>query len=159
MSLKFTQKEVEIEIANCLESGDIKAISNISGIGYSYIDQQLNPNDERKSAIYQALLIVCALDEEDAKRGEKLWQKIVYFRECSKPENANDDCLDFCAAALAKESTEAVAARLTGKNLVEQLKEVLDAETAIAKLKAGIISQINKEKTTENNSGILRAVK
>ena len=157
--LNFTQKEIELEIAAVLESGDITDISNITKIGYSYVNQQLNPNDERKSYIVGALEIVCALDEISPIRGEKLWQKIQNFREASKNSGCDEFCLDAGAAAVATESTDVASARLTGKTLLEQLAECVEAESAIVRQKEAIIAEINKQKEMPNNSGILRAVK
>lgn len=156
MPLEFNQKTIELEISAVLESGDITQISRVSGIGYSYIDQQFNPNDERKSAIFCALKIICALDEISAERGEMLWNLVAGFRERSKPKKAAGGCLHSCAASVSKESSEAVSAPLLGKPLLEQLKETLDAETAIKKQKQAILDAINNEK--ENGAAVLKVV-
>lgn len=88
--LKYSQKEVELEVSRVLESGDITHISQIAGIGYSYVDQQLNPNDERKSYLFGALQILCALDDISDERGEAVWKILTRCRELSKKPKAQN---------------------------------------------------------------------
>jgi hypothetical protein len=150
MALIFNQKEVELNVADILATGDITKISNLTGIGYSYIDQQLNPNDERRSAIYCALLIQCAMDEISPERGEQLWQLITKLRESSKPVDFSPMSASREAGKFAKESGEALQARLDQRPLYEQLEEAMEAEAQAKKLKMAIISEINAEKEEFN---------
>lgn len=153
MSLNHTQKEIELEISKILIRKDITDISNLSGIGYSYIDQQLNPNDERKSYIYGALQIICALDEISPERGEELWQLIRKIRESSKPLNTNENlCVNTELAKSEKEFSDVWKAKLNDKSLYEQLTEAVENEAQAIRLKEAILTAINKERETCNSS-------
>lgn len=150
MALCFSQKEIEQKVAEILKHGDIKDISNISGIGYSYIDQMLNPNDERKSYIVGALEIICALDEIDELRGEKLFLLITKIRKLSKKRKTSQECLTSSTADLNKEIGDVVNAHLEGKCYYDQLAEVIEAKAALDRQERNIISKINEEKETPN---------
>lgn len=144
--LEFTQKEVELEIAAILEDGDIKDISNISGIGYSYIDQQLNPNDARKSYIFGCLLIACALDKSAPERGEKLFRTIIKFRELSKKRNLTEICVNAETSKLNTEFSQFINAKIEGLPHSVQLSEVVDIISQAEKVKEALIADYNKAK-------------
>lgn len=149
--LKLTQKEVELDVAKILEHGDIADIAPLTSIGYKYLDAQLSPTDERKSHIYGFLEIICAYDETHPERGEELWQLVKRIREASRAKNPTG-CADAEAGKFAKESGEAISARLQGKSKYEQLKEAVEAESQATKYKEAIIAEINAEKETCNSS-------
>lgn len=150
MALKFTQKEVELAISNILEDGDITKIHQITGIGYSYVDQQLNPNDSRRSCLYDALRIICAIDEIDPVRGEKVFRDLTKKRELSKPAGTQiTSDLNEATADLNKEIGEYVATRLTGKSFPEQMKEFLDIEAQMTRVKQALIDEYNRLHETE----------
>lgn len=146
--LDFTQKQIELDIAEVLENGDITKISQISGIGYSYVDQQLNPNDDRKSVFYGALQIICALDEFAPERGEKVFQIFARFRELSKKRQTGLKDLNLETSKLNREVAEFVGAKLEGKPYQIQLKELLDIEKQILEVKAALIEEFNILKET-----------
>lgn len=151
--LQFTQNEIEREVAAILRHGDIARISQVSGIGYSYVDQMLNPNDERKSYLVGALEILCALDEIDPVRGNKLFQKLASFRELSKSERSDDgSCINASTSKLHKEVADVVGAHLEGKCYYDQLNEALEARDAIEKQISIILQKINEEKETEGGA-------
>lgn len=152
MALQFTQKEIEQIVAEILEHGDITKISNITGIGYSYVDQQLNPNDERKSYIVGALEILCALDEVDPERGETLFQKFTAFRDCSKKHDPALQCLTESTVSVNREAADVVNSNLSGLSLYEQLSETIESESAIKQHKENLLAAINKEKESLNGS-------
>lgn len=159
MPLNHTQKEVELKVAEILKDGDIKDISNESNIGYSYIDQQLNPNDPRQSFIYGFLRIQCAYDATHPERGDLLWRLVKTIREASKP-TCKTSCANVEAGKFAKESGEAISARLSNKDLYEQLREAVEAEEQARKLKEAVIAEINQEKESFNSDRPrLKAVK
>lgn len=163
MALKFTQKEIELEIAQILADGDITAISNISGIGYSYVDQQLNPNDSRRSCIYDALRVVCALDERSPERGEKVWKAISRRRELSKPaaavSGASGANLNHESGELNREIAEYVSARISGKPFNEQISEFLDIERQLIRVKQALINEYNRLKSENPRMPDLKIVK
>jgi len=145
-NLTTTQRQFELEIAQVLEYGDIQAISNISGIGYKYLDSQLSPNDERKSYLFGALQIICALDQVSPDRGEKVWQILAKIRELNKPAHKANLSVNDEIAKTNKEFSDIWQARLDGKSLYEQLGEIIEHEAQTAKLKMAVIDEINAEK-------------
>jgi hypothetical protein len=150
--LTFSQSEIEGQLSDCFPYGTIKKVHVITGIGQSYLEQFVNPNDERKSPAYQNLQIGCALDEIDAGLGDRYWQHIALFREVSKPILNGGRCIDTAALSNHKESFDVADAAMRGKPLYVQLKEVLEQEAAIAKHKAAILEAINNEKASPNGS-------
>lgn len=138
MALKFSQEYIEKEIARVFVHGDITDISNISGIGYSYIDQMLNPNDTRKSYLVGALQILCALDEKDSDRGDELFRLFSKFREMSKDPAEDGDCIQAGTRKLNREVADVVNAHIAGHDLDVQLKEVLEAEEAVRDLRRSL---------------------
>ena len=160
MSIKFTQKEVEIQVAEILENGDITSLSHLSGIGYSYIDQQLNPNDERQSFIYGFLRIQCAFDALSAERGEMLWQLVKKIREASKPiQNCELSPVAELVKA-GKEFADVWEARLQGKTGLEQIGEINESIAQLQQLKKAILNEINLEKDSfDSDRSRFKAVK
>lgn len=155
MALQYTQKKIEQKIAENLEHGDITKIANITGIGYSYVDQQLNPNDERKSYIVGALELICALDEIDKVRGERLWQQMITIRDSSKKQDSKDNCLKISLQNFHKETNDVISAslknndlnKLSIKDLNKLLIESVEAESSAKIYKETIISAINIKKS------------
>lgn len=147
MSLEFQQKKIEKEISDCLEYGDITKISNLSGIGYSYVDQMLNPNDPRKSFFVGMLELQCAIDEISPTKGEAVWQIIARHRELSKKNHSPADlCLNTETGKLNRETAEFITAKLTGKNAHDQFAELLDIEAQLAVVKKQLIAEFNQER-------------
>ncbi len=143
--MKTTQRQFELEVAQVLEYGDIQAISNLSGIGYKYLDSQLSPNDDRRGYLYGALMIICALDEFSPERGERVWQILSKARELSKSPGKTQSVRDELVKTN-KEMADVVEARLDEKPLYEQLTEVVELVEQAGKLKAAILNKINAEK-------------
>jgi hypothetical protein len=153
--LMFTQKEVEIAFDDILKHADRAAISRITGIYNGVVDSMFNPNDERKSALFIALQILCAEDEIDETRGEALFQKIIEFRELSKkrkPSNAHS--LAAATSLLNGEFKEFICARLEDLPLEKQFTELVDIEAQLAVTKQALIDEYNKQKETPRETSL-----
>ena len=121
--ISITQKEFELGVSKELVSGDIAKISQISGIGYSYIDQQLNPNDERRSYLFGALQIICAIDEISTARGAAVMQLLIDARNASLPGHLNTNTVNEEAARVSGNCSAVLSSILAGKPETEQVLE------------------------------------
>lgn len=80
----ISQAEFEAEVRDVVKHGDIRAIADLTGIGYSHLAQQFNHDDERISWLFRALQVVTALDAIDEARGEQLWEVFARYRHLAK---------------------------------------------------------------------------
>jgi hypothetical protein len=142
--LQFAQHEIEEAINDILKHADRIDIARITGIYKGVVEGMFNPNDERKSAIYIALQIICALDEIDETRGDALFQKIIEFRELSKIRRpANVKSLKTETGKLNCEFAEFIAAHLEGKPFDKQFAEFMQIEAQLAVVKKGLLDEYN----------------
>jgi hypothetical protein len=146
MSLRFTQKEVESELRDCFKHGYIRDVSILSGIGETYLDRGINPNDDHKSAAFQFLQVQCALDEKDSEMGELHWSTVCKFRELSRAGGDEHLCVDRETTNFTKESVDLTISHMKGEPLFKRLSEALEARTQADRAVRSIIEAINKEK-------------
>lgn len=146
MPLLYAQDEVETEIADIIKHGDQKKIAAIVGVHSTYIEQQCNPSDERKSWIYQALQFLCAEDDIDAGRGENLWQMMCRFRDLSRKRVKQNLCVGVETGSLNKEVADVVNSHLQGKTFYEQLKELDEVDAQSKRTRSAIMCAIDAER-------------
>lgn len=80
----ISQSEFEAEVRDVVKHGDVKAIAELTGIGYSHLAQQFNHDDERISWLFRALQVITALDAIDKQRGQALWEVFAKYRHLAK---------------------------------------------------------------------------
>lgn len=80
----ISQSDFEAEVRDVVKHGDIKAIAELTGIGYSHLAQQFNHDDERISWLFRALQIVTALDAIAPDRGDELFSIFCKYRGLAK---------------------------------------------------------------------------
>lgn len=152
--MEHTQFEIESELSDVVPHGIRKAIARDTGIYPSVIYGYFNPDDERKSPMFETLLILSALDNSNdpdaCKAGEAMWQKLCILRQMSMPRRESDLCVNDEIANHQREATDVVVAHLHGKSLYRQLIEANEAEKAIKRTKEAILEAIWKEKNTPN---------
>ncbi len=153
MNMGFTQKQIELDVANILKNGDITQLHLKTGVGYSQLDQQLNPNETRKSPVFQFLVLQTAYDAISPERGEQLWQVVTKYRELEKPV-VGEICVQTEASCIAKEVGELLSVHIAGKSHYERLNEVNDVLAVTERYKQGILDEINLEKASENGTNL-----
>jgi hypothetical protein len=151
--LNFSQHEVEGRLQQHFPYGTAERLSVLTGRNPSQLIQELNPNSDRESPSYRFLQIQCALDAHDLKLGQAHWLQIIEFRETSLPDEAKQYDLDTASLRNHKESFDVAQARMAGKSLYDQLKEVLEQEAAVAGNKQAILQAIHAE---QSNGGSTR---
>lgn len=149
MALEFTQEEVERELADRLPHGMRREIARVSGLGESYIKRQYNPDDETASCAFRLLQIACAFDEIDADAAEAFWQTLVRFRELSKPHvfESKARSLNVETGRLGKEIADFFSAKITDQPYDTQMRELLEAEAQLRKVKSQLIRERFEAKT------------
>lgn len=80
----ISQADFEAEVRDVVKHGDIRAIADLTGIGYSHLSQQFNHDDERVSWLFRALQVITALDAIDEQRGQHLWDLFAHYRHLAK---------------------------------------------------------------------------
>lgn len=142
MPINFTQSEVERELSDAIPHGRRRDIARLTGIYEAVIYGYLNPDDERKSPAFQLLLMQSAMDEIDPTMGEAHWQKICAMREGSKPQRFELVRLsvDHEMGNLSKEIADVIVAKCEGRPVVDQLKEIHEAERQIATYKEAVLA-------------------
>lgn len=150
MAIQYTQNEVERELRDILKHGDIRELSVLTGLGESYLSQQLNPDDERVSYVYRFLQIQCAIDEIDPERGDIFFEALKRFRDQSRIRRPVDLCSTRETSRLLTEHSEFIDARLTGKSLSEQLRELDDLKRQIGLVKQSLVGEYIKAKEKTN---------
>lgn len=156
MSLKFTQEEVERELADIIGHGDRVELARVSGLSESYIKRQFNADDhEAVSSAFRLLQIGCALDQIDADKGERFWQTLMRFRGLSIPDAGGTDASK-ASARLNTETAEFINARLDGQPFMDQLRELGDIERAVQVAKQALFAEFNESKAQPRS---LRRVK
>lgn len=149
MALEFTQEEVERELADRLPHGMRREIAKVSGLGESYIKRQYNPDDETASCAFRLLQVVCAFDEIDVDGGEAFWQTLVRFRELSQPHvfESKMVSLNVETGKLGKEIADFFSAKITDQPYDTQMRELLEAEAQLRKVKSQLIRERFEAKT------------
>ncbi len=149
MALEFTQEEVERELADRLPHGTRREIAKVSGLGESYIKRQYNPDDETASCAFRLLQVVCAFDEIDANGGEAFWQTIVKFRELSQRHVPESQAISLNTETgkLGKEIADFFSSRITDEPHDVQMRELLEAEAQLRKVKSQLIRERFEVKT------------
>lgn len=145
MALEFSQEEVESELSGLLKHGRRKDVAVICGLHESTIKRQFNSDDETPSAAYRLLQIGCALDELDEKEGEAFWCAVMRFRELSKKRKPfKNICLSLETGKLNSEVADFVHAKLANASFDVQMKELLEAQAQLEKVKETLISERNR---------------
>jgi len=152
MALQFTKNEIEREIRDCLKHGDIREISIITGKSETYLASQLNPDDERESYTYLFLQFICAVDQIDRERGDKLWDLVENFRELSMRRQIGETNANTESGKLLSETKDFIEARLNGKDFLTQLNEIADIERQIKAAKTAVIDERNRQRFGEEVS-------
>lgn len=149
MALEFTQEEVERELADRLPHGMRREIAKVSGLGESYIKRQYNPDDETASCAFRLLQVACAFDEIDVDGGEAFWQTLVRFRELSQPHvfESKMVSLNVETGKLGKEIADFFSAKITDQPYDTQMRELLEAEAQLRKVKSQLIRERFEAKT------------
>lgn len=144
--MRFTQSEIECELANAVPNGIKRDIARKTGIYESIVYAYFNQHDERKSPQYQTLQIQNALDELHPEAGDAHWQALERLREAGKPSSHLGLCIKTETAKTIKETSDLAHQVLTDAPLYDQLKEALEArDQAEINVKA-ILDAINDEK-------------
>jgi len=138
----FTQTEVESRLSDAMPDGTREDIARETGIYPGIVRGWINPDDERKSPFFTVLQIMAALDRVRPAVGSRVWQEMCAMREASRPatmgQNVEID-LDGKMGDMAKEVTDVVVAKCMGKPTDEQLREIQEAEEAIAEYKTCVL--------------------
>lgn len=74
-----SQAEFEADVRDVVKHGDVKAISELTGRGYSLLAQQFNSDDDRPSDLFKAIQIIMALYVIDRQRGDELMEVLVRY--------------------------------------------------------------------------------
>lgn len=153
--LQFDQHEIESAASDILIHTDRTEIARITGIYRGVVTSMFDPNDERKSAVYVALQIICALDEIDPERGQALFQKITEFRELSKKRRpAELKSVATETGKLNKEVADFVCAKLEGKPHTVQITELLEAQAQLETVKQNLFDEYNALKETPRETSL-----
>ena len=140
----INQKKIELEISEVLKRGDIADISEASGIGYSYLDSQFNPNDPRMSYIVGALIVLCAYRQVSNERAIKVKQIFDREFELAAPTLELSLCARHETGMLAKEVTDIVIKSLEGCPAEVILTEIMEAERQLKNTKYALINEFSK---------------
>lgn len=73
----LSQSEFESEVRDVVKHGDVKAIAELTGRGYSLLAQQFNSDDDRSSDLFKAVQIIMALYVVDRDRGDALMEVVM----------------------------------------------------------------------------------
>lgn len=73
----LSQSEFESEVRDVVKHGDVKAIAELTGRGYSLLAQQFNSDDDRPSDLFKAVQILMALYLVDRERGDAVMEVVV----------------------------------------------------------------------------------
>lgn len=143
MALEFTQEEVERELSDKMPHGTRREIARVSGLGESYIKRQYNPDDETASCAFRILQVACAFDEIDRDGGEAFWQTLVKFRELSQKRELSGPMgsLNAETGKLGKEIADFFAAKITDEPYDIQMRELLEAEAQLRRVKSQLIRE------------------
>ena len=123
MKLKISQYDVEGKLNNTLSFGDETKIAEKLGCSPTYISQQCNPHEDRKSDFYKAICFLAALCEISPERGRAALNLFTQTVERHLPADTGDD-YERSITAFNTELSEFQTAASCGK----------DAETCISEL-------------------------
>jgi hypothetical protein len=143
--MKFNQYDIETAISDTIPHGVRKQVAAITQIYPSMLYGMLNPDDERKSYQFGTLQIQSALDQIDINIGDRHWTQLEWFREMGKPLICQGKSVSVETGKLAKEVADVIHTYCTGKNLADQLKEIIEAERQIETTKKAVLEAIEKE--------------
>lgn len=146
MSIQYLQTEIEKGLADTVPHGMREGVARVTGIYPAIVSAYFSPDNERQSPAFRLLMIQAALDELSPADGEAHWQKIVEFREGSRRHEYKSGPLsvEHELGNLSKEFTDIIVAKCEGKPVVEQLREIADAERQITKYKEAVHAQIGQ---------------
>ena len=148
--MKFTQSEIEKELANTVPNGIKRDIARETHIYESIVYAYFNPYDERKSPQFQTLQIQAALDELHPEVGEAHWQALERLREASKPASKSGLCLKTETAKLGMETADVSRVVLTEAPLYTQLLEATQARDQAERTVKAILEAIHAEQDAHN---------
>lgn len=148
--LKFSQLEIETELRDCFLQGDIKQLAIRTGISDGIIGRELNPETHWRSAAYLFLQIQSALDEIDPARGECHWDRVVKFREMSKPRTTGELDRRLTAVTVTKETNDVACAHMNDLPLEQQYIEANQAVAAAEAHRDAIGEAIEAQKGIDN---------
>lgn len=150
--ISFTQNEIEQEISDAVPQGRRKDVARLTGIYPSIIYDYFNPEQPRKSPMFETLLIAAALDELDPEVGERFWETLCRLREMSRPHDFESVPLEEAEANNCQQSQDVTLKALKRSPYYEQLTEVLQQEAAVAEHKKSLLEKINREKASQNGN-------
>jgi hypothetical protein len=143
--MKFNQFDIESAISDIIPHGLRKQIAATTQLYPSMLYGMLNADDERKSFQFGTLQIQSALDQIDINIGDRHWTQLEWFREMGKPLICQGKSVSVETGKLAKEVADVIHTYCTGKNLADQLKEIIEAERQIETTKKAVLEAIEKE--------------
>lgn len=98
----LSQAEFEADVRDVVKHGDVKAISELTGRGYSLLAQQFNSDDDRPSDLYKAVQIIMALYVVDKDRGDELMETVMRYVSRVRGTDSAKEHADYCEKVQAK---------------------------------------------------------
>ena len=98
----LSQAEFEADVRDVVKHGDVKAISELTGRGYSLLAQQFNSDDDRPSDLYKALQIIMALYVIDKHRGDELMEVLMRYVNRVRDTDIAKEHNEYCEQVSAK---------------------------------------------------------
>lgn len=143
--LPYTQYDFELAQADVLIYGDHKTIAEFHGTSPGLHDQQLSPNDERKSNLWRAICDIVGVATKSPERANKLLALFNLYVDrgmVAVDPNPKSFNLEEQAGCVASEFGEFVAARFSGKPIPVQISELDDVIREANKLRDGLVEKI-----------------
>lgn len=126
--------EVKVVVSDSLKHGDRARLAQLRGVGFSAVSQALNPNLETPCPAYKALHFLSEISQINKQSARQIW---IFMSSTVEPMLADDVqayCTDGLLGCAATEFADVVKARLDGKPLPEQRREIIEAIEALQKL-------------------------
>jgi hypothetical protein len=145
---KIPQYEFEYAIYQTLAFGDELKIAQELSVSPGIVSQYFNPNDERESVLYKAVLTLAAMIKIDRERGCHALSIFTSFVESACPCSGTKLSIDIETVKGIKEDTDVQVAYIEKKPLYDQLLEVNEAIDQKLNQKKAIIEAISAETAT-----------
>lgn len=153
MKLKISQYDVEGKLNNTLSFGDETKIAEKLGCSPTYISQQCNPHEDRKSDFYKAICFIAALCEIDAERGRAALNLFTQTVERHLPADLGDD-YERSITAFNTELSQFQTATSCGKDAETCIRELDDVVSKLVTLREQFRRKATFERAKSRVSGV-----
>jgi hypothetical protein len=146
MPLQYTDDEIKAKLADILKHDDRKAIATSTGIGYTIVKENFNPEAvTRQSYAFLLLRIACAVWEIDPERGDKFMDELRDAYEASKTRGRTHISIGNELQRVISIAGQVLADRADGGERYEQLTRVQDIGRRVIRVRGSLLDEIANE--------------